>query len=166
MRRSRSWTVESLAAATEVSRATLARRFLATVGNTPAAHLTRWRMDLAAQRLRNSDDTVAAIARSVGYGSESAFSRAFTRSRGIPPGRYRTHSRPSDGSEVAKPADPARHTGSVSSTPHPAMALSARASSGHAVMVAMRPHSHRQDRSQPGQIRQDAITSSARSLPL
>ena len=38
-------------------------------------------MDLAAQRLRNSDDTVAAIARSVGYGSEYAFSRAFTRSR-------------------------------------------------------------------------------------
>jgi len=123
-------------------------------------------MDLAAQRLRNSDDTVAATARSVGYGSEYAFSRAFTRSRGIPAGRYRTHSRPSDGSEVAKPADPARYTGSVSSTPHPATALSARASSEHAVMVAMRPHSHRQDRSQPGQIRQDAITSSARSLPL
>ena len=138
MRRSRSWTVEPLAAATGVSRARLARRFLATVGDTPAAHLTRWRMDLAAQRLRNSDDTVAAIARSVGYGSEYAFSRAFTRSRGIPPGRYRTHSRPSDGSEVAKPADPARYTGSVSSTPHPATALSARASSEHAVMVAMR----------------------------
>ena len=95
-------------------------------------------MDLAAQRLRNSDDTVAAIARSVGYGSEYAFSRAFTRSRGIPAGRYRTHSRPSDGSEVEKPADPARYTGSVSSTPHPATALSARASSEHAVMVAMR----------------------------
>jgi len=93
-------------------------------------------MDLAAQRLRNSDDTVAATARSVGYGSEYAFSRAFTRSRGIPAGRYRTHSRPSDGSEVAKPADPARYTGSVSSTPHPATALSARASSEHAVMVA------------------------------
>ena len=138
MRGSRSWTVESLAAATGVSRATLARRFLATVGDTPAAHLTRWRMDLAAQRLRNSDDTVAAIARSVGYGSEYAFSRAFTRSRGIPPGRYRTHSRSSDGSEVAKPADPARYTGSVSSTPHPATALSARASSEHAVMVAIR----------------------------
>jgi AraC-like DNA-binding protein len=58
-------------------------------------------MDLAAQRLRDSNDTVAAIARSVGYSSEYAFSRAFTRSRGIPPGRYRTHSRPVDGSEVA-----------------------------------------------------------------
>jgi len=45
--------------------ATLARRFPATVGDTPAAHLTRWRMDLAAQRLRDSDDTVAAIARTM-----------------------------------------------------------------------------------------------------
>jgi AraC-like DNA-binding protein len=35
-------------------------------------------MALAAQRLRNSDDTVTAITRSVSYGSEYAFSRAFT----------------------------------------------------------------------------------------
>ena len=83
------WTVASLAAATGVSRATLARRFPVTVGDTPAAHLTRWRMDLAAQRLRDSDDTVAAVARTVGYTSEYAFSRAFTRARGMPPGRYR-----------------------------------------------------------------------------
>jgi AraC-like DNA-binding protein len=89
----RDWTVASLAAATGVSRATLARRFPATVGDTPAAHLTRWRMDLAAQRLRDSDDTVAVIARSVGYTSEYAFSRAFTRSRATSPGRYRAASR-------------------------------------------------------------------------
>ena len=81
VRGSRSWTVESLAAATGVSRATLARRFLATAGDTPAAHLTRWRMDLAGRRLRDSDDTVAATVRSAGYGSESAVSRAFSRSR-------------------------------------------------------------------------------------
>jgi AraC-like DNA-binding protein len=90
------WTVASLAAATGVSRATLARRFPAAVGATPAAHLTRWRMDLAAQRLRDSDVTVAAIARSLGYTSEFAFSRAFNRSRGIPPGRYRAASRSVD----------------------------------------------------------------------
>jgi len=46
-------------------------------------------MDLAAQRLRDSNDTVAAIAHSVGYTSEYAFSRAFARARGLPPGRYR-----------------------------------------------------------------------------
>ncbi len=89
----RDWTIPSLAAAIGVSRATLARRFPARVGCTPAAYLSRWRMDLAAQQLRDTDDTVGAIARSLGYTSEYAFNRAFTRARHIPPGRYRTLSR-------------------------------------------------------------------------
>src|SRR5215467_7016456 len=89
----RDWTVSSLAAAIGVSRATLTRRFPAEVGCAPAAYLTRWRMDLAAVRLRDTDDTVGAVARSLGYTSEYAFSRAFTRDRRIPPGRYRTLSR-------------------------------------------------------------------------
>jgi AraC-like DNA-binding protein len=87
------WTIPSLAAAIGVSRATLARRFPAQVGCTPAIYLTRWRMDLAAIRLRDTEDTVGAIARSLGYTSEYAFNRAFTRARHIPPGRYRTRSR-------------------------------------------------------------------------
>jgi AraC-like DNA-binding protein len=94
----RDWTVDSLAAATGVSRATLARRFPAAVGATPAAYLARWRMDLAARRLRDTDDTVGVIARSLGYTSEYAFNRAFTRARGITPGRYRTTSRQVAGS--------------------------------------------------------------------
>lgn len=84
------WTVDTLATHTGVSAATLTRRFLARVGDTPAAYLTRWRMDLAAQRLRDTTDTVGLIARSLGYTSEHAFNRAFTRTRGTPPGRYRT----------------------------------------------------------------------------
>jgi len=116
----RDWSVDSLAAATGVSRATLARRFPAKVGRTPAAYLTRWRMDLAAVRLRDSDDTVGAIARSLGYTSEYAFNRAFTRARQIPPGRYRTQSR--DGhvhirqaatDPTADPDNPAKATGAA-----------------------------------------------------
>ena len=90
----RPWTVESLAASAGVSAATLARRFTAMVGQPPAAYLTSWRMDLAAQRLRDTDDTVGAIARSLGYTSEYAFNRAFTRHRQTPPGRYRAQARP------------------------------------------------------------------------
>jgi AraC-like DNA-binding protein len=89
----RDWTVDSLAADIGVSRATLARRFLAQVGVPPAAYLTRWRMDLAARRLRDTDDTVAVIARSLGYTSEYAFNRAFSRERHASPGRYRAQSR-------------------------------------------------------------------------
>jgi len=65
------WTIESLAREVSVSRATLARRFTHLVGETPPEYLTRWRMDLAAQRLRDTDDTVAAIAAAVGYRSDT-----------------------------------------------------------------------------------------------
>ena len=90
------WTVDSLADVAGVSRATLARRFATFVGETPTAYLTRWRMDLAARRLRDTNDPVDVVARSVGYTSEFAFSRAFSRSRSEPPGRYRRLNRTDD----------------------------------------------------------------------
>ncbi len=89
----RDWTTASLAAEISVSRATLSRRFPAVVGRTPGAYLTRWRMDLAALHLRDTDDDLETIARSVGYSSVYAFSRAFSRARAQPPGRYRLAAR-------------------------------------------------------------------------
>jgi AraC-like DNA-binding protein len=83
------WTVEALAREVHLSRATLARRFAEFVGEPPLTYLARWRMHLAAQRLKHSTDTVETIARDVGYTSEYAFNRAFSRHRGEPPGRYR-----------------------------------------------------------------------------
>ncbi|WP_263172445.1 AraC family transcriptional regulator [Streptomyces sp. SCSIO ZS0520] len=89
----RAWTTTELARATAVSRATLARRFPATLGETPAAYLTRRRLDLSARRLRDTDDPLEQIAQDVGYTSVYAFSRAFRRQRGVPPGRFRSASR-------------------------------------------------------------------------
>ena len=57
------------------------------------SYLTRWRMLLAGQRLRETSDTIAQIAASVGYESESTFSRAFTREMGMAPGAWRTAAR-------------------------------------------------------------------------
>jgi AraC-like DNA-binding protein len=85
----RAWTVDELAAAVHVSRSTLVRRFNDLVGEPPAAYLTRWRMELAARLLRESEQPVGRISHRVGYTSEFAFSRAFTKHRGEPPGRYR-----------------------------------------------------------------------------
>ena len=90
----RAWTADTLGREVAVSRATLARRFVERTGETPAAYLTRWRMDLAAKRLRETDDSLEAISQAVGYTSVFAFSRAFRRARGAPPGRYRAR-RPS-----------------------------------------------------------------------
>jgi AraC-like DNA-binding protein len=94
----RAWTTALLARETAVSRATLSRRFPAVVGKTPGAYLTDWRMDLAARRLRDTDDTLESIAHSVGYTSVYAFSRAFSRARSQPPGRYRVAARAGSGS--------------------------------------------------------------------
>lgn len=88
------WTLEALAREVHLSRATLARRFAAAVGEPPLSYLAGWRMDLAARRLRSSSDPIGEIAREVGYSSEYAFNRAFTRHRGEPPGRYRRGSLP------------------------------------------------------------------------
>lgn len=89
----RPWTTSSLAADIAVSRATLARRFPAATGATPAAYLANWRMDLATVRLRDTHESLETIAAAVGYGSVPAFSRAFTRARGRTPGRYRSEAR-------------------------------------------------------------------------
>jgi AraC-like DNA-binding protein len=87
------WTLDTLAREAHVSRATLARRFTQTVGEPPLTYLARWRMHIAAQRLKHSDDTIDTIAREIGYTSEFSFNRAFARHRGEPPGRYRRLSR-------------------------------------------------------------------------
>jgi AraC-like DNA-binding protein len=89
----RPWTTEALAREIATSKQTLVRRFSTFAGTTPGAYLTRWRMDLAAHRLRDTHDTLDEIAASVGYTSVYAFSRAFRRERSLPPGRYRTASR-------------------------------------------------------------------------
>ncbi|MCY1695255.1 AraC family transcriptional regulator [Curtobacterium sp. SL109] len=92
----RPWTAEALAREVTTSKQTLTRRFATFAGTTPGEYLTRWRMSLAARRLRDTDDTLEAIAADVGYTSVYAFNRAFRRERSLPPGRYRTTSRTED----------------------------------------------------------------------
>jgi len=89
----RPWSLRGLASEVNVSRSTLARRFVALLGVAPLTYLSRWRMEVAARALRDSDATVATIAHNVGYASEFAFTRAFARMRGLPPGRYRAAAR-------------------------------------------------------------------------
>ncbi|MFD9561125.1 cupin domain-containing protein [Streptomyces sp. NPDC059994] len=91
------WTVAALAAKCGVSRAGLARRFGELVGEPPMAYLTGWRLALAADLLRESDATVEAIARQVGYGGAFALSAAFKRVRGVSPQEHRTNCRTGKG---------------------------------------------------------------------
>lgn len=87
------WSLEELAREVGQSRATFARRFLELVGETPVAYLTRWRMCLAAKLLSDTPLSLDEIAPRVGYQTAAAFSRAFRRSLGSAPGRFRTMAR-------------------------------------------------------------------------
>ncbi len=82
------WTLQELAERAGMSRSTFALRFKETVGDSPLEYLTRWRMLLAGDRLVRSGDAVSAIALSLGYESESAFSTAFKRVMGRSPRHY------------------------------------------------------------------------------
>lgn len=52
-------------------------------------YLTNWRMQVASQRLRNTNASLAQIADAVGYESEAAFSRAFKKAFGTAPASWR-----------------------------------------------------------------------------
>jgi AraC-like DNA-binding protein len=79
--------VESLAQEAAMSRSTFYARFQREIGMTPMDYVTHWRMAIAKQMLRKKV-AMAEVAQAVGYGSSSAFSVAFRRHIGKPPGAY------------------------------------------------------------------------------
>jgi AraC-like DNA-binding protein len=85
----RPWTAEELAREVYLSRSAFADRFTALIGSPPITYLTRWRMQVAAQRLRESHRSVAQISGDVGYESEVAFARAFKRQFSKSPAQWR-----------------------------------------------------------------------------
>jgi len=80
------WQVDELARISGMSRTSFAQHFKAITGYSPMAYLTNWRMHLAEQRLADGA-RVAQVAHAIGYASEAAFSQAFKRERGMPPGQ-------------------------------------------------------------------------------
>ena len=94
----RDWTVQDLAERVGLSRSSLAQRFTDFIGQPPMQYLTRWRLTIAAQRLRSEKTTLARIAADSGYDSEAAFNRAFKRALGTTPAAWRR----SDRSRIAR----------------------------------------------------------------
>jgi AraC-like DNA-binding protein len=82
------WTVRSLAESAGMSRSAFAARFKELLGQTPLEYVTEWRMQKAMQLLEQRDKKLFDIARSVGYESDAAFSKAFKRVVGVNPGEY------------------------------------------------------------------------------
>lgn len=53
-------------------------------------YLLNRRMDAAAHRLLSSDENILEIAVRFGFSSQAAFTRAFRKTYGLPPGRFRS----------------------------------------------------------------------------
>jgi AraC-like DNA-binding protein len=83
------WTVASLARELAMSRSAFAARFTELVGEPVMQYVTRWRMLVAVDALREDGATVGELAMRLGYRSEAAFARAFKRVVGVPPGAVR-----------------------------------------------------------------------------
>ena len=85
----RAWTLPELARLCHMSRATLARNFQVRLGRSASDLLTDIRMTLAANELRRSSASTAAVAEMVGYQSEAAFQRAFKQRMSVTPAQWR-----------------------------------------------------------------------------
>lgn len=86
------WTVAGLARVAGMSRSAFAARFAETLGCAPMEYLARWRMALAQDALRRGGTSLDRVAQEIGYDSTSAFSTAFRRRFGCPPGAFaRSH---------------------------------------------------------------------------
>jgi AraC-like DNA-binding protein len=89
----RAWSVDELGREAGMSRSALADRFSRLIGMAPMHYLAHWRMQVAAQRLRGTNASLAQVAELVGYDSEAAFSRAFKKAFGSSPATWRRSAR-------------------------------------------------------------------------
>lgn len=78
------WSIASLAHQAGMSRSAFSRLFHEVIGVTPGTYLTDSRI-LLAQRMLQEQRPVGAVAHDVGYGSQPAFTKAFTRRVGMSP---------------------------------------------------------------------------------
>lgn len=87
--------ITTLAREAGVSRSVLGERFGRLIGEPPMQYSGRWRLRQAAIMLRDCDRKAGDVAYAVGFGSEEAFSRAFSRLYGTTPAAWRRQVRSS-----------------------------------------------------------------------
>lgn len=82
--------VERLADRAGMSVRNFARLYRARTGTTPGKRVAAMRVDAARSMLEETTAPISEIARRCGYGDEEAMRRAFIKSLGVAPGRYRS----------------------------------------------------------------------------
>lgn len=85
----RNWSLNDLARQSGQSKSALSGSFSSLLNQSPIQYLRRWRLFLAAQDLRAGRKGISEISFEYGYGTEAAFSRAFKKTFGLPPSKWR-----------------------------------------------------------------------------
>lgn len=91
--------VDGVAETVHLSRSTLQRKFRQCVGRTVAQEILRIRMDHAKRLLLQTDFSLSAIARKIGFATTDYFVQAFRRENGLTPRQYQRQNqtfRPTD----------------------------------------------------------------------
>jgi transcriptional regulator GlxA family with amidase domain len=81
--------VPKLAARAVMSERNFARRFTHTVGMTPAAYVSKIRLEAARRKLEENDLHVSQVARCCGFGTQETMRRTFVAELGVSPSDYR-----------------------------------------------------------------------------
>ncbi len=84
------WTLTSLAQEAGMSRAVFAKKFRDLIGQTPLDYLIHWRIYLACQRLKTEKTSISQLASELGFGSDLAFRRNFTKIKHLTPIQWRS----------------------------------------------------------------------------
>ncbi len=83
------WTIESLAENVGMSRAAFAKKFTQLVGQTVFSYLSNLRIQKAKEMIATTSEFIDDIALNVGYESERAFTKTFTKFVGMTPKQFR-----------------------------------------------------------------------------
>ena len=81
--------LDALAASVNVSKSECLRCFKAVLHTTPYQYLTEYRLSKAAERLRQTNESITAIAIEVGFSHLSHFGKCFREKTGLSPSEYR-----------------------------------------------------------------------------
>ncbi|MEH6650669.1 MAG: AraC family transcriptional regulator [Motiliproteus sp.] len=89
----KSWTVDSLAKATGMSRSRFSNHFHDFIGEPPMHYLHSCRMQVAKQKIEETESPLNIISEEVGYASDSAFKTAFKKFFGNSPKTFRRNTK-------------------------------------------------------------------------
>jgi AraC-like DNA-binding protein len=82
-------TIHDVASLTDYSDSHFMRLFKAETGRTFISFLNEYRLQVSAYMLKETKDPVSLVAVKAGFENLSYFIRMFTKTYGVPPGRYR-----------------------------------------------------------------------------